>query len=73
MTAPLFQISTYCHQGGCVAVAALDNGSIAVRHAVASDSLVLSFTPAEWDAFVAGVKDGEFDRETLESARAVCP
>jgi uncharacterized protein DUF397 len=25
------------------------------------DSPVLAFTPAEWEAFVLGVKDGEFD------------
>lgn len=25
------------------------------------DGPVLAFTPAEWDAFVGGVKDGEFD------------
>ncbi len=25
------------------------------------DDTVLVFTPAEWDAFVAGAKDGEFD------------
>jgi len=25
------------------------------------DGPVLAFTPAEWDAFVLGVKDGEFD------------
>ncbi|MGP4016561.1 DUF397 domain-containing protein [Saccharopolyspora sp. 5N708] len=27
----------------------------------ATASLTLSYTPAEWDAFVAGVGDGEFD------------
>jgi hypothetical protein len=25
------------------------------------DGPVLAFTPAEWDAFIGGVKDGEFD------------
>lgn len=27
---------------------------------------ILIYTPAEWDAFVAGAKDGEFDIEVLE-------
>ena len=27
------------------------------------DGPVLAFTPAEWDAFILGVKDGEFDIE----------
>jgi hypothetical protein len=29
------------------------------------DGPVLAFTPAEWEAFVLGVKDGEFDIEPL--------
>ncbi|GLZ81037.1 hypothetical protein Afil01_58440 [Actinorhabdospora filicis] len=27
---------------------------------------ILIYTPEEWDAFVAGAKDGEFDVEVLE-------
>jgi uncharacterized protein DUF397 len=34
---------------------------ITMRDAKDPDSPTLVFTPAEWDAFVAGVKDGEFD------------
>lgn len=34
---------------------------ITMRDAKDPDSPTLIFTPAEWDAFVAGVKDGEFD------------
>jgi hypothetical protein len=34
-----------------------------MRDASKPDSPVLAFTPAEWDAFVLGVKDGEFDLE----------
>jgi len=43
-----------------VEVALLDVG-VAVRDARHPDGDVLFFTPAEWDAFVGGAKDGEFD------------
>jgi Domain of unknown function (DUF397) len=32
-----------------------------MRDSKKPDGPVLAFTPAEWDAFVLGVKDGEFD------------
>jgi Domain of unknown function (DUF397) len=35
--------------------------AIAVRDSNDPDGPVLIFTPAEWDAFVDGAKDGEFD------------
>lgn len=34
---------------------------VAVRSSEQRDGPVLIFTPAEWEAFVAGVRDGEFD------------
>jgi hypothetical protein len=34
---------------------------IAVRDSRHPDGPALIFTPAEWDAFTAGVRDGEFD------------
>lgn len=34
---------------------------ITMRNAKGPGSPALVFTQAEWDAFVAGVKDGEFD------------
>jgi Domain of unknown function (DUF397) len=34
---------------------------ITIRDAKNPDGPKLVFTPAEWQAFVAGVKDGEFD------------
>jgi hypothetical protein len=43
-----------------VEVALLDGG-VAVRDSRRPDGDVLFFTPAEWDAFVGGAKDGEFD------------
>jgi uncharacterized protein DUF397 len=44
----------------CVEVAFVD-GLIAVRDSKNSSGPVLVFTPSEWDAFVDGAKDGEFD------------
>ncbi|MFI7615325.1 DUF397 domain-containing protein [Nonomuraea terrae] len=37
--------------------------NILMRNGGADDSAVLVFTQAEWDAFVAGAVDGEFDYE----------
>ena len=34
---------------------------ITMRDSDHPEGPVLTFTPAEWDAFVAGVRDGEFD------------
>jgi hypothetical protein len=33
----------------------------ALRSSAEPDGTVLVFTPSEWDAFVAGARDGEFD------------
>jgi hypothetical protein len=44
----------------CVEVAFVDD-AIAVRDSKSPEGPVLIFTEAEWDAFVGGAKDGEFD------------
>jgi hypothetical protein len=44
----------------CVEVAFVD-GAIAVRDSKDPQGAVQVFTPNEWDAFVDGAKDGEFD------------
>jgi len=46
--------------GSSVEVAILADG-VALRDSRRPDGDVLFFTPAEWDAFVGGAKDGEFD------------
>jgi hypothetical protein len=48
--------------GDCVEVASLPDGRIGVRDSKDADGAVLRFTPAEWRAFVGGVRNGEFDR-----------
>ena len=44
----------------CVEVAFVD-GAIAVRDSKRPGGPILLFTQEEWDAFVLGAKDGEFD------------
>lgn len=44
----------------CVEVAFI-GGAIAVRDSKNPTAPALIFTPGEWDAFVGGAKDGEFD------------
>lgn len=46
----------------CVEVAHLDNGMVGVRDSKNPTGPTLVFTPGEWDAFTAGVTDGEFNR-----------
>jgi hypothetical protein len=45
-----------------VEVALLEDGHVGLRDGKNPDGDVLIFTPGEWDAFTAGVHDGEFDR-----------
>lgn len=48
----------------CVEVARIGS-SVAVRDSKNPTVAALLFTPAEWGAFVASVKDGEFDFGTV--------
>jgi Domain of unknown function (DUF397) len=47
--------------GSCVELAKVPDGSIAVRNSRFPTGPALIYTPAEIAAFVAGVKEGEFD------------
>jgi len=53
--------STFSANGSCVEVARNLPGIIAVRDSKDPDGPALVFTLAEWDAFAAGVRAGEFD------------
>ena len=46
--------------GNCVEVTELTAGRVAVRNSRYPDGPALIFTPAEWDAFVGCVRDGDF-------------
>jgi Domain of unknown function (DUF397) len=53
--------STY--NGNCVEVAGLTSETIRVRDSKNPRGGMLNFTSAEWDAFIGGVRNGEFDRK----------
>jgi len=46
----------------CVEVAWLDGRMVGMRDSKNPTGPALVFSPAEWDAFTAGVKGGEYDR-----------
>ena len=52
--------SSRCETGACVEVAHIDC-TIAIRDSKDVDRPVLTFSQGEWAAFVAGVRNGEFD------------
>lgn len=62
-TAPVvwFKSSRSANNCACVEVAMLPDGHVGVRDSKNPDGPALTLTAAEWDAFIAGVKDGEFD------------
>jgi Domain of unknown function (DUF397) len=61
--------STRSGTNGCVEVA-LDTTEVAVRDSKQQGSgPVLLFTAHEWDAFLAGVRNGEFDRARSRQVR----
>jgi hypothetical protein len=47
--------------GNCVETAALPDGSVAVRNSRDPEGPALIYTPAEIEAFLGGVRDGDFD------------
>jgi hypothetical protein len=46
--------------GNCVEIADLPNGAQAVRDSKNRTGPALTFTAAQWSAFTAGVRSGEF-------------
>jgi Domain of unknown function (DUF397) len=47
--------------GNCVEVADLPEGGVGVRNSRDPRGPVLRFTPDEWEAFIGGAHNGEFD------------
>ena len=47
--------------GNCVECAALPDGSVAMRNSRDPEGAALIYTPAEIEAFLGGVRDGDFD------------
>jgi hypothetical protein len=55
-----FRSSASGDSGNCVEVAITEH-AVAIRDSKKPDGGHLLFTPAEWAAFLAGAKNGEFD------------
>ncbi|MGB6162777.1 MAG: DUF397 domain-containing protein [Pseudonocardiaceae bacterium] len=56
-----WRTSSFSSQGLCVEVALLDDGRTAVRNSNHPEAGVVLVTRAEMDAWLKGVKAGEFD------------
>jgi uncharacterized protein DUF397 len=48
-------------EGECVEAAFLPDGGVAIRNSKDPGGSVLRYTRREWEAFLKGAKDGEFD------------
>lgn len=60
--APQWRISSFSgNNGTCVQVATLSDGRIAVRNSTQPDDGPILFTRTEMNAWLSGVKAGEFD------------
>ncbi len=57
---PQWRKSSRSGDENCVEVLMAEDG-IAVRHSKGSDDRQLVFAPVEWQAFIDGVRLGEFD------------
>jgi len=57
----VFRTSSFCSSGGCVEVALLPTGEVAVRDSKDPKLPVQLYSATEWRDFVAGAKNGEFD------------
>lgn len=53
--------STFSGNNGSCVEFTRNGGNFLVRDSKDPNGPVLTFTPAEWDAFVKGAKDGQFD------------
>lgn len=54
--------SSFCSSGSCIEVAKLPDGTIAIKDSKRSDGPVLVYSQAEWTAFAAGMRSGDFSR-----------
>lgn len=57
----MFFRSSFCNGNNCVEVSVTQTGAVLLRDSKAPDQGPYTFSSAEWKAFIAGVKAGEFD------------
>jgi len=66
LTGAVWRTSSFTNgQGACVELAALAGGHVAVRDTKDRSRPALVYTREEWQAFVAGLANGEFDDLTV--------
>lgn len=53
--------STRSSTGACVEVAFCSDGRVAVRDSKDREGPILVFTAREWETFIGGVRNGEFN------------
>jgi len=58
-----YQKSSFSGNGGCVEVCRMTNGNISLRDSKNPAKPAHEFNPREWRAFLAGVRNAEFDLE----------
>ncbi|HWI69408.1 MAG TPA: DUF397 domain-containing protein [Nitrospiraceae bacterium] len=54
--------------GSCVDAELDDDGNVVISHSATKGlqhATYITYTPAEWEAFLAGVKDGQFERNKI--------
>jgi Domain of unknown function (DUF397) len=57
----LFRRGSRCTAGGCVEVALLPHGGVAVRDSMDRTQEPLAFDSQQWVRFITGLKNGQFD------------
>jgi predicted secreted Zn-dependent protease len=55
-----WKVAQKCNEGGCIRVAS-QSDQILIGDSKNPSGLVLSYTRDEWNAFVEGVRHGDFD------------
>lgn len=57
---PIWHVSRRCDTGACVEIGTLGE-AVLVRSSTDTEGTCVRLTREEWQVFVAGVKDGDFD------------
>jgi hypothetical protein len=57
---PIWRTSKLCESGACIEVG-VQSESVLIRSSANLDGRYVTLSRDEWQAFVAGVKDGDFD------------
>jgi hypothetical protein len=68
LTRAVWRKSTQSNANGCVEVAFVDR-HVAMRDSKDQGGSVLVFTPTEWQAFIDGVHEREFELTAVGSSR----